>query len=219
MTTNVKTTLGLVVAGVIALAALLYFADSRPAAPAGTDAPAAAGTLVRPDSHRLATAPDGAPEFVEFLDFECGSCYAAFPAVEQIRAEYAGRVTFVVRYFPIPSHANGENAAIAVEAAAQQGRFEDMYRTMFETQPQWGEQQQSQAPRFRQFAAGLGLDLAAYDRAVADPATLERVRADQEDGYAAGVRGTPTFFVDGTRLEPRSVADLRVALDSALADR
>jgi 2-hydroxychromene-2-carboxylate isomerase len=90
---------------------------------------------------------------------------------------------------------------------------------MFETQPQWGEQQQSQAPRFRQFAAELGLDLAAYDRAVADPATLERVLADREDGVAAGVAGTPTFFVDGTRLAPRSVADLRAALDSALADR
>jgi protein-disulfide isomerase len=91
-----------------------------------------------------------------------------------------------------------------------------MYRLMFETQSQWGEQQVSHAGTFRQFATDLGLDLAVYDRAVADPATLERVRADQRDGQAAGVQGTPTFFLDGEQLDPRSIDDLRAALDRAL---
>ena len=175
-----------------------------------------ADVLVREDSHRLSTAPDGRVTLVEFLDFECESCRAAYPAVEQLRAEYDGRVTFVARYFPIPSHSNAQNAAIAVEAAAQQGRFDEMYRLMFETQSTWGEQQVSHAATFRQFAADLGVDMAAYDRAVADPATLERVRADQRDGHAAGVQGTPTFFLNGQRLDPRSIADLRTALDQAL---
>lgn len=48
--------------------------------------------------------------FVEFLDFECESCRAAYPANEQLRKDYEGRVTFVVRYFPIPSHFNAERA-------------------------------------------------------------------------------------------------------------
>jgi protein-disulfide isomerase len=215
MTKNLKATLTvvLVAAGVLALLLLA----NRPSAPepvAQSQVPA--GLLVREDSHRLSTAADGRVTFVEFLDFECESCRAAYPAVEQLRAEYAGRVTFVARYFPIPSHANAQNAAVAVEAAARQGRFEDMYRLMFETQSQWGEQQVSQAATFRRFASDLGLDMASFDRTVADPATLERVLADQRDGHAAGVQGTPTFFVDGQRLDPRSIDDLRAALDQAL---
>jgi protein-disulfide isomerase len=215
MTKNLKATLTvvLVAAGVLALLLLA----NRPSAPepvAQSQVPA--GLLVREDSHRLSTAADGRVTFVEFLDFECESCRAAYPAVEQLRAEYAGRVTFVARYFPIPSHANAQNAAVAVEAAARQGRFEDMYRLMFETQSQWGEQQVSQAATFRGFASDLGLDMASYDRTVADPATLERVLADRRDGHAAGVQGTPTFFVDGQRLDPRSIDDLRAALDQAL---
>lgn len=224
MTKNLKATLVvvLVTAAVLVFAFLLARPATTPvpAFPeraAGTGTPVSAELLVRADSHRLSTAPDGRVTFVEFLDFECESCRAAFPAVEELRAEYEGRVTFVVRYFPIPSHANAENAAVAVEAAAQQGLFEPMYQRTFETQAGWGERQESQAGLFREFADDLGLDLDAYDRAVADPATLDRVRRDQADGVAAGVQGTPTFFVNGTRLMPESLDDLRVALDVALA--
>lgn len=72
----------------------------------------------------------------------------------------------MARYVPMPGHANAENAAVAVEAAAQQGRFEDMYDRMYETQPEWGEEQESQAAVFRGFAEEMGLDMAAYDAAV-----------------------------------------------------
>ena len=126
-------------------------------------------------------------------------------------------MTFVLRYFPIPSHANAENAALAVEAAARQGKFEAMYQRMYETQSAWGEQRESKAHVFRGLAQDLGLDMAAYDQTVADPATLERIRADRNDGLTLGVQGTPTFFVNGTRLQPRSIDDLRAALDGALA--
>jgi protein-disulfide isomerase len=61
------------------------------------------------------------------------------------------------------------------------------------------------------------LDMAAYDRAIADPATLERVLADKRDGEAAGVQGTPTFFLNGVQLRLRSGDDLRAAIDLALS--
>lgn len=176
-----------------------------------------ADVLVREDSHRLSTATDGRVTFVEFLDSECVPRRAAFPAVEQLRAEYGDRVSFVVRYFPIPSHANAENSAIAVEAAAQQGRFEQMYQRMYETQTEWGEQQESRADVFRGFADDLGLDLVAFAAAVADPVTRDRVLRDRADGLAAGVQGTPTFFLNGSRLQPESIDDLRGELDLALA--
>ena len=229
MTKNLKATL-IILLGATAL--VLVAVVARPGAPASgpgstssapvggtTPDPAAlvsADVLVRADSHRLSTAPDGKVTLVEFLDFECEACAAVYPVVEDLRAAYGDRITFVVRYFPIPSHANAENAAIAVEAAAQQDRFEEMYQRMYATQPQWSEQEESKAPLFRTFAAELGLDLAAYDRAVADPATRTRVLADRTDGTTAGVQGTPTFFLNGARLQPRSVEEFRAAIDAEL---
>lgn len=222
MNRNVLLTVGLVVAATVALLVALTTTRSSTSeavaggATAGSVAVAPADLLVRPDSHRLSTAPDGKVTLVEFLDFECEACRAAFPAVEQVREEYQGRVSFVLRYFP--SHANAENAALAAEAAARQGQLEAMYQRMYETQTEWGEQRESKAEVFRGFAQDLGLDMAAYDRTVADPATLERVRSDRDDGITLGVQGTPTFFVNGTRVQPRSVDDLRAALDRALAE-
>ena len=122
------------------------------------------------------------------------------------------------RYYPTPSHYNSMNAALAVEAAAQQDRVEDMYHRMFETQAEWGEQQVSEADLFRGFAEDLGLDMAAYDQAVADPATRERIEEDFAEGQQMGVQGTPTFFLDGERLELTQLTDLTNALDRALAD-
>lgn len=69
---------------------------------------------------------------------------------------------------------------------------------------------------FRGFAQELGLDMAAFDAAYNDPATLERIKLDIADGTALGVQGTPTFFLDGERLQPRSYEDLTTALDQAL---
>ena len=191
-------------------------ADPADAAGAATGAGAGTGKLVRDDSHRLGAAGTGKVTLVEFLDFECESCRAAYPVVEELRTTYAGKVDFVVRYFPIPSHANAVNSALAVEAAAQQGKFEDMYKRMYDTQETWGEQQDSKASLFRGFAQELGLDMAAYDKAVAAKATQERVERDRQDGLDLGVSGTPTFFLKGKKLQPSSVQDFRDQIDAAL---
>jgi len=174
--------------------------------------------LVRENSHRLTDGGPGAPVLVEFLDLECEACAEVYPTVEELRAEYDGRLTVVARYFPLPGHPNSETAAVAVEAAAGQGAFEAMYRRMYETQEGWSHQEASQVDVFRGYADDLGLDLAAYDAAVADPATLQRVGQDLTDGQALGVRGTPTFFLDGQRIEPTSPDHFRELVDEALAD-
>ena len=80
-----------------------------------------------------------------------------------------------------------------------------MYQRMFETQAQWGESAEDQSAVFRGFAEDLGLDMAAYDAAVADPATTERVQLDVADGKALGVQGTPTFFLNGEQMSYSSV--------------
>ena len=216
MSTNLKISAALVAAFVVTVAVLLGVNNSG-ADDTGT-AEAGGAPVVRKDSHRLSTAADDRVTLVEFLDFECEACKAAYPFVEQLRNDYDGRVTFVARYFPMPGHANAENAAVAVEAAAQQGRYEDMYHRMYETQTEWGERQDSQADVFRGFAEGMGLDMADYDAAVGDPTTLERVLRDREDGLALGVEGTPTFFLNGEKVEAQITDEFIELIDAALAD-
>lgn len=177
---------------------------------------AAAAAVVREDSHVLNRAPDEKAVLVEFLDFECEVCRAYYPTVEQLREQHGDELTVVMRYFPIPAHTNSTNAAVAVEAAAAQGQLEPMYQRMYETQAEWGEAQDSRADVFRGFAQELGLDMNAYDAAVADPATTERVRSDFDEGRALGVGGTPTFFLDGEKLEVTSPEGLAQAVQGVL---
>lgn len=174
----------------------------------------AAGTA---EARILSRAADGKVTFVEFLDFECEACRAAYPAIEQLRKEYDGRVTFEIKYFPIESHFNAMRAARAVEAAAQQGALEAMYQKMYDNQTEWAEQQTPRDDTFRRYATELGLDMAAWEAAYSDPATEQRIRKDMKEGEELGVTGTPTFFVNGTQVTARSVDDLRAAIDTALA--
>lgn len=181
----------------VAIAVVAMAATSGDDNPTSGPADNPADRLVRPDSQRLSVAEDGKVTFVEFLDFECEACGAAYPAIEQLRETYAGRVTFVVRNFPL--HFNSEAAASAAIAAAAQGEFEGMYDLLFQTQPQWAETQTSQEAVFFGYAEQLGLDMDQFRAVYDDPATLEQIRRDQTDGEALGVQGTPTFFLNGAK--------------------
>ncbi|MEU2660856.1 thioredoxin domain-containing protein [Streptomyces sp. NPDC007325] len=201
----------------VAFGSFLLFAPQDATTALDTE-PAVDARAVRDTSHRLTSPKKSELTIVEFLDFECEGCGAVYPTVERLRAEYGDRVTFVARYFPMPGHRNSTTAALAVEAAAQQGAFEAMYAKLFATQKEWGESKESKASLFRAYADGLGLDMAAYDTAVRAPATLRRIEADQRDGLGLGVQGTPTFFADGIRIAPpSSYEEFKALIDARLA--
>jgi protein-disulfide isomerase len=210
MSANLKATLGVLGA---ALAVLMLVVAVRLTDPE----PAEAARVVRDDSHRLSTAADGKVTVVEFLDFECEACGAAYPGVERLRAEYGDRITYVVRYFPIASHPNAYTSAHAAEAAARQGRFGQMYVELFDNQTVWGHRQDSQAAIFEGYAAGLGLDMTRFKADMTSAAVAERVESDAADGQALGVTGTPTFFVNGEKFTGQpSYEGLKAAVDKAL---
>lgn len=189
----------------------------------GGSAPGTAGDkadpskLVREDSHKLSTAPDGKVTIVEFLDFECEACGANYPDVEKIRSEYGDKITFVTRYFPLSNHRNAQLAAQSVEAAGRQGKFEEMYQKMYENQKEWAEQQVPQTAIFERFAVEIGLDTAKFKADQNDPAVAERVKKDQADGEALGVQATPTFFFNGEQLQGiQKYEELKAKIDAAL---
>ncbi|RLV56944.1 disulfide bond formation protein DsbA [Aeromicrobium phragmitis] len=209
---------GAVVLVALALVGALAAWTERESGPRGTNSGAAAA-VVAADTRFLDRPGDAEVTVVEFIDFECEVCRAFYPEVERLREQYGDRVAFALRYFPMPGHSNSVPAALAVEAAAQQDHLEEMYRMLLERQDAWGESGDvDRAPLFREYAAELGLDMAAYDAAVGDDATVLRVAADFETGRALGVDGTPTFFVDGEPVELASYGDLERAIAAALHD-
>lgn len=200
-----------VIGGVIWFAVFTSNKPVPPASQASADA-----QVVREDSHRLTSPPAEKAQLVEFLDFECEACRGAEPLLAELKLEYGDRITFIHRYFPLPGHQNSGTAALAVEAAAQQGQYEQMVAKLFETQPEWGGKPDSQAALFRTHAEGLGLDMAKYHQDVSAEESKERIRRDIADGKALGVTGTPTFFLNGEKLVLNTEAQFRQLLDDAV---
>lgn len=214
MSKSLKLSMAMIVAVLVAITAAV--ALSRPD-DASTSAGSGSGSsepLVRDDSPRLSSGKDAV--FVEFLDFECEACGAAHPVVKDLREKYGDDVTFVVRYLPL--HGNSMNAALAAEAAKEQGEFEAMHDKLFETQAEWSHSESSQAKVFQGYAQELGLDMKQYRTDVKDPAIKERIEQSKSDAQTLGVTGTPTFFLDGEKIQPTTVADFEAKLDAAVRD-
>ncbi|MFZ4842052.1 MULTISPECIES: DsbA family protein [Mycetocola] len=205
----------LIAAGVVYLVIAKPFEKKEIASPSASNGV----SVVAENSHRLDDAGPDAVVLTEFLDFECEACAAVHPYMEQVRKDYAGKITFVLRYFPLNGHPNSGPAALAAEAAARQDKLEAMYNKLFETQEEWSHKAESQASVFRGYAEQLGLDMAAYDAAIADPATEARVKEDLDAATRFGLQGTPSIFVDNEPLQLTRLDDIRAALDKALAEK
>jgi len=129
---------------------------------------------------------------VEYGDFECPNCKQAAPAVKLLLERFPGRVRRVWRHFPLEEvHPHALHAALAAEAAAGQDKFWPMHDLLFENP------HHLKLPQLRDYAQRLELDMVRYDADMADTVYLQRVREDIEGGRASGVRGTPTFFLNG----------------------
>jgi protein-disulfide isomerase len=197
----------------VALAAIVIaLIATRPQA-----APDPTEPLLTSDTHLLGE-QGGAIELVEFGDFECPACAAFEPYLHELRAEYAEEVTFAFRHLPLPQHPHALDAAHAVEAAARQGRFTEMHDALYAGQPEWAGLADA-APVFRSYAEQLGLDLTQYDADVASDGVHAAVQADADAASRLGVRGTPTFFLEGKMLELTSFDDLRAAVEGAIDAR
>lgn len=198
---------------VVAIAATVTVIALQNPAPASDPATMPTSDLVDDSTHLLAEADTGVV-LVEFADFQCPGCAAFHPYVEQLQTEFAGQVTFAFRHFPLPQHAHAVDAAIAAEAAGRQGLFIEMHDALFTSQAQWAELADASS-FFRQLAGEVGLDLEQYDDDITDAALLRKVEADADAGVEAGVRSTPSFFLDGVPLQLESYDDLRDALVAA----
>ena len=137
---------------------------------------------------------DAAVTLVEYGDYECPYCGAAYPIVKELQARMGDRLRFVFRNFPIStSHPHAEQAAEAVEASAAQGRFWEMHDLLYENQTQLRDQD------LHAYAEQLGIDVERFDKDLAEHVHAPRVHEDFMSGVRSGVNGTPSFYVNGAR--------------------
>jgi protein-disulfide isomerase len=137
---------------------------------------------------------DAAVTLVEYGDYECPYCGAAYPIVKEVQARMGDRLRFVFRNFPITtSHPHAEQAAESAEAAAAQGRFWEMHDVLYENQRRLEDED------LRTYAEQLGLDVERLAGELAEHVHAERVREDFMSGVRSGVNGTPTFYINGVR--------------------
>lgn len=148
---------------------------------------------IEPDDHIIGSLH--APvTIVSYCDFECPYCGRAYPMIKQLQQRLGDRLRLVFRHFPLEDkHPFARQAAEASEAADAQGRFWDMHDRLFENQ------QALDVKSLTNYAASLGLDMPRFEREMQSGLHAERVDRDLASGRRSGVRGTPTFFVNGVR--------------------
>ncbi|MGZ6131372.1 MAG: thioredoxin domain-containing protein [Myxococcaceae bacterium] len=157
--------------------------------------------------------PKDAPiTIVEFSDFECPYCGAAHDTVEQVMSTYAGKVRLVYRQFPLSFHPHAEKAAEASLCAADQGKFWEYHDVLFKNQ------KKLDPTDLKAFATEVGMDGQKFGQCLESGDKKKAVDADQQAGLAAGVGGTPAFFINGIFLngalpidEFKKVIDLELA--------
>jgi len=145
--------------------------------------------------HREGSA-DAAVTVLQYGDFQCPACIQAFSFVHQIRERYRGRLAFVFRHFPLLAvHPLALPAAIAAEVAAESGKFWAMHDQLYALA---GELDPSAV---LEAAKAAGLDGLSFSALREEPRFAERVDAQRSGGERAGVRATPTFYVNGQRVD------------------
>ena len=137
---------------------------------------------------------DAPVTLVEYGDYECPVCGAAYPIVKAVQKHFGGKLRLVFRNFPLTRlHPEAENAAETAEFAGALGHFWEMHDALYENQDGLG------LPLYLALAEAMNLPKAELSEALETRAFGPKVRSDFMGGLKSGVNGTPTFFVNGKR--------------------
>ncbi|OGQ96632.1 MAG: hypothetical protein A2521_08250 [Deltaproteobacteria bacterium RIFOXYD12_FULL_57_12] len=158
--------------------------------------------------------PAEAPvEIVLFSDFQCPACSTVPPLMDQVLELYPRQVRLVFKNFPLIIHPFARTAAMAALAAAEQGKFWAFHDQLFRISAALDND------KIGQIAANLKLDVKRFRADIAGPVLRQKLEQDLNDGREAGVDGTPSIFVNGRRLNDRSLPALRQMVDEELAKK
>jgi len=160
-------------------------------------------------------------ELLVYGDFECSACEQIFPIEKQAVEKYYNDISFTFRHFALDgTHPNARAAARSAEAAGLQGKFFEMHNLLYQEQNSWV-RLSNPYPVFEQMAKTLGLETSKFKTDYASEAVNKTINADYQAGVKQGVDGTPTYFLNGEKLNNQdilSVAKFSVLIDKAIQD-
>lgn len=162
--------------------------------------------------------PESAPvTLIEYSDLQCPACKFYQPILKQLVEKYPDKLRFVYRHFPLRSiHKNADLAARHAEAAGKQGKFWEFHDLLFENQTSWANEGNPRTA-FERYAGQLGLNLDQLKQDADSQTAKDAVKADERGALAAGVKATPTFFLNGKRIQnPGTLDEFAKLIDEAL---
>jgi protein-disulfide isomerase len=173
------------------------------------------GVLIRSNSD-IKKASQEKVTLVEFGDFQCPACGSYHPVVKQVEEAFPDNLTFVFRNFPLSQHKNALPSAYAAEAAGKQGKYWEMYDKLYSNQSEWSSESNPEKI-FEDYAKGIGLDINKFKTDSSSKEVKDKVQADYQDGITIGVNSTPSFYLQGIKLDsPRSVDEFKSVVKSAI---
>lgn len=182
----------------------------------GQPAEVTAADHVEVSSTALGVNPANAPvTMIEYSDFQCPACESYYYVIERVLASTTVPVRFVYRHFPLSQHPNAIPAALASEAASQQGKFWEMYRLLFGNPTEWTGEKDPTAI-FMGYASELGLDVVKFKADMASSSLKALITKSSDDGLKIGINSTPTFFINGKAItNPTTDAEFKSIIEEA----
>lgn len=155
---------------------------------------------------------------VEYSDLQCPACKARLPLIKKIMDEFGNHIRFTYRHFPLRQlHKNSQIAAQAAEAAGLQGKFWEMHDQLFANQEAWSVLEGDKLETaFGLYAAQIKLDIPRFNKDLNSNAVRDAVNADADSGEDANVTSTPTFFLNGSKINPADYEDFRALVREAI---
>jgi len=154
----------------------------------------------------------------EFGDFECLPCSVVWPVLDKLEHEFPQQLVVVFREHPLRMHRYALDAARGAEAAGLQGKFWEMYDTLYRNRASWVPADYIR-PYLNDYATALGLDLERFKADLDGEKVSQRIAADQQRGESLGVDRTPIIYVNGVKIPVTEINEngLRAAIEKALA--
>jgi protein-disulfide isomerase len=159
--------------------------------------------------------PNAPVTLVVYSDFECPFCARADPGLKELASKYPQKLRVAFKHYPLSFHATARPLAIASMAAQEQGRFWEFHDVLFKNT---GALQATDAA-IEGYAREAGLDVERFkrDRKEKAQAYDRRIEQDIAGGNKVDVRGTPTLYINGKKVQDRSIEGMSAMVDAAAA--
>jgi protein-disulfide isomerase len=196
---------------IIGMVGIFALTSNKTSAPSGGNNSSTSG------SNHVVGAGKKNVTLIEYGDLQCPACKSYYPLVKEIKNTYGDDIKFQFKHFPLVQiHRHAMIAARAAEAAGNQGKFWEMHDLMYENQDTWSPSQDPTST-FEGYASQLGLKLDQFKTDMTSEAVASAINADIKAGQALKANSTPTFVINGKKVEknPQSLDEFKKLIDDA----